>query len=105
LLCRFLVSFLMSGCQILIAFWLQHNKYPPVLCKIHYSLLTVVLFVKLRPAQNTHNSIKNSRSMQISKRYKRSYLHGCSEDEHKMAIVTSFNAQTRLVFFWHGITG
>jgi hypothetical protein len=69
------------------------------------SLFTVVLLLKLRNAQNTHSSIKNSRSIQISTHYKCSCLHGCSEYEHKMATVTSYNAQIRPVLFCHSDPG
>jgi len=67
--------------------------------------LTAVLFVKLRSAQNTHSSTRYSRNIQISTHYKRSCLHGCSEDEHKMMNVTSFSVQIRPVLFCHGVTG
>ena len=96
---RCLVLFIKSECKILIAFWLQHDKYPALHRRIRCSLLTAVLFVKLRSAQNTHSCIRYSRNIQISTHYKRSCLHGCSEDEHNMAIVTSFNIQIRPVLF------
>jgi hypothetical protein len=74
-------------------------------CRIPYSVLTVVLFVKLGTEQNTHISVRKSRSIQNLTHCKRSCLHGCSEDEHKMAIVTFYSTPIRTVQFCHGVTG
>jgi hypothetical protein len=67
--------------------------------------IDTLLFVKLRTAKNTNISIRNSRTIQISTHYKNSCLHGCSEDEHKMAVVTSYYAKIRSVLFCHCVTG